>query len=87
MSYRKILLNTQNDVILAPEVYRRDQDLGILKLILTNVRYRDGAFVDGDRIRIYVNYKVVAYEALLDGDFKSLEINLEKGLIELILKR
>jgi hypothetical protein len=41
------------------------------------VRYRDGAFVDGDRIRIYVNYKVVAYEALLD--FKSLEINLEKG--------
>jgi hypothetical protein len=40
-----------------------------------------------DRIRIYVNYKVVAYEALLDGDFKSLEINLEKGLIELILKR
>jgi hypothetical protein len=44
-------------------------------------------FVDGDRIRIYVNYKVVAYEALLDGDFKSLEINLEKGLIELILKR
>jgi hypothetical protein len=29
----------------------------------------------------------VAYEALLDGDFKSLEINLEKGLIELILKR
>jgi hypothetical protein len=23
----------------------------------------------------------VAYEALLDGDFKSLEINLEKGLI------
>jgi hypothetical protein len=44
------------------------------------VRYRDGAFVDGDRIRIYVNYKVVAYEALLDGDFKSLEINLEKGV-------
>jgi hypothetical protein len=34
-----------------------------------------------------VNYKVVAYEALLDGDFKSLEINLEKRLIELILKR
>jgi hypothetical protein len=54
---------------------------------IANVRYRDGAFVDGDRIRIYVNYKVVAYEALLDGDFKSLEINLEKGLIELILKR
>jgi hypothetical protein len=24
----------KNDVILAPEVYRRDQDLGILKLIL-----------------------------------------------------
>jgi hypothetical protein len=44
------------------------------------------SLVDGDRIRIYVNYKVVAYEALLDGDFKSLEINLEKGLIELILK-
>jgi hypothetical protein len=72
----------KNDVILAPEVYRRDQDLGIFKTNskIANVRYRDGAFVDGDRIRIYVNYKVVAYEALLDGDFKSLEINLEKGV-------
>jgi hypothetical protein len=62
----------KNDVILAPEFYRRDQDLGIFKTNSKIVRYRDGAFVDGDRIRIYVNYKVVAYEALLDGDFKSL---------------
>jgi hypothetical protein len=87
MSYRKILLKYKNDVILA-EVYRRPRFRHFkTNSKIANVRYRDGAFVDGDRIRIYVNYKVVAYEALLDGDFKSLEINLEKGLIELILKR
>ncbi|MFT4983564.1 MAG: hypothetical protein ACI9Q9_000601 [Flavobacterium sp.] len=72
----------KNDVILAPEVYRRNQDLGAFKTNskIANVRYRDGAYVDGDRIRIYVNYKVVDYEALLEGDFKSLEIKLEKGI-------
>jgi hypothetical protein len=35
------------------------------------IRYRDGAYVDGDGIEfIYKNYKVVDYEVLLEGDFK-----------------
>lgn len=72
----------KNDVIVASEVYKRNQDLGIFKTNskTARVRYRDGAYVDGDRIRIYVNYKVVEYEVLLDGDFKGFELKLEKGI-------
>jgi hypothetical protein len=72
----------KNDAIVAPEVYRRNQDLGIFKTSskMVNVKYRDGAYVDGDKIRIYVNYKVLEYETLLDESYKGLEINLEKGV-------
>jgi hypothetical protein len=71
----------KNDVIVASEVYKKNQDLGVFKTCSksANVRYRDGAYVDGDKIRIYVNYKVIEYEVVLDGDFKGFEINLEKG--------
>ena len=71
-----------NDVIIASEAYRRNQDLGVFKTDsnTAKIRYRDGAYVDGDRIRIYVNYKVVDYEVLLEGDFKGFEIKLEKGI-------
>jgi hypothetical protein len=72
----------KNDAIVAPEVYKRNQDLGIFKTSskMVNVKYRDGAYVDGDKIRIYVNYKVLEYETLLDESYKGLEINLEKGV-------
>jgi hypothetical protein len=72
----------KNDDIIASEVYKKNQDLGVFKTSskIANVRYRDGAYVDGDKIRIYVNYKVVEYEVVLDGDFKGFEINLEKGV-------
>lgn len=72
----------KNDVIVASEVYKRNQDLGIFKTSskTAKVRYRDGAYVDGDKIRIYVNYKVIEYEVLLDGVFKGFELKLEKGI-------
>ncbi|MEZ7500637.1 hypothetical protein QO200_18115 [Flavobacterium sp. Arc3] len=72
----------KNDVIIASEVYRRNQDLGLFKTNskTAKVRYRDAAYVDGDKIRIYVNYKVVDYEVLLEGEFKGFEIKLEKGI-------
>jgi hypothetical protein len=72
----------KNDVVIASEAYRRNQDLGTFKTNskTAHIRYRDGAYVDGDRIRIYVNYKVVDYEVLLDSDFKAFEVKLEKGI-------
>lgn len=72
----------KNDTIVAPEVYLRDQNLGVFKSSskMVRLRYRDGAYVDGDKIRIYLNYKVLEQEALLDEDFKGLEINLQKGI-------
>jgi hypothetical protein len=72
----------KSDVIIASEVYRRNQDLGTFKTTskTARVRYRDAAYVDGDRIRTYINYKVVDYEVLLEGEFKGFEIKLEKGI-------
>lgn len=72
----------KSDVIVASEAYRRNQDLGVYKTSskTARVRYRDGAYVDGDRIRIYVNYKVIDYDVVLDGDFKGFVLKLEKGV-------
>ncbi|WP_369764648.1 hypothetical protein [Flavobacterium sp. WC2429] len=71
----------KSNVIVASEAYRRNQDLGVYKTSskTARVQYRDGAYVDGDRIRIYVNYKVIDYDVLLDGNFKVFDVKLEKG--------
>lgn len=70
-----------NGILVPSNTYRRNQDLGIYKTTSKKARiqYRDGAYVDGDRIRIYVNYKVIDYDLLLDGNFKGFEIQLDKG--------
>jgi hypothetical protein len=62
--------------------YKKNQDLGTFKTgsLTAKVRYRDAAYVDGDKIRVYLNDKVIAYEVVLDGDFKGFEIKLEKGI-------
>ncbi len=62
--------------------YKRNQNLGTFKTgsLTAKVRYRDAAYVDGDKIRVYLNDKVVDYEVVLDGDFKGFEIKLEKGI-------
>lgn len=62
--------------------YNRNQNLGSYKTgsLTAKVRYRDAAYVDGDKIRIYLNDKVVDYEVVLDSEFKGFEIKLEKGL-------
>jgi hypothetical protein len=72
----------KNEVVVASKAYRRNQDLGIYKTKskTAKVEYRDGAYVDGDRIRIYVNYIVVDYDVLLKGDFKGFEVELERGV-------
>ena len=40
---------------------------------------RDHEFVDGDRVRIYVNGVVAEPNILLTGAFKGLNLELEKG--------
>lgn len=62
--------------------YRRNQYLGSFKIktFSSTIRYRDAAFVDGDRIKVFLNGKVIEPEVVMDGDFKGFKINLEKGV-------
>lgn len=62
--------------------YRRNQYLGSFKTtsFYATVRYRDAAFVDGDKIKVYLNDKIIEPEVVLDGAFKGFQIQLEKGM-------
>ena len=62
-------------------VYRKNQNLGNFSTSSTTakVRYRDAAYVDGDKIRVYLNDKVIEYQVILDSNFQGFEIVLEKG--------
>lgn len=62
--------------------YRQNQYLGSFKTqsMTSKVRYRDAAFVDGDKIKVYLNNKIIEPEVVLAGDFKGFEIKLEKGI-------
>ncbi|CAM4047945.1 hypothetical protein FLSI110296_10900 [Flavobacterium sinopsychrotolerans] len=62
-------------------VYRKNQNLGNFQTgsVTAKIMYRDAAYVDGDKIRVYLNDKVIEYQVNLDSDFKGFEIVLEKG--------
>jgi len=62
--------------------YRRNEYLGgfVTKSITSTIRYRDAAFVDGDKIKVYLNDKVIEPEVSLDGEFKGFKITLVKGI-------
>lgn len=62
-------------------VYRKNQNLGNFSTgsLTAKVRYRDAAYVDGDKIRVYLNDKVIEYQVILDSNFQGFEIVLEKG--------
>ncbi|WP_093143097.1 hypothetical protein [Ulvibacter litoralis] len=64
------------------EEYGRDQQLGDFKTkaVFVNVVYRDHQFVDGDRIRVYVNDDVVQSDILLDSSFRGFDLHLEQGI-------
>ncbi|MBP2284524.1 hypothetical protein H4V97_002842 [Flavobacterium sp. CG_23.5] len=72
----------KNDVINPDEVYKKNQDLGSFNTssVSAKVRYRDAAYVDGDKIRVYLNDKMIQPEVLLNGEFQGFEITLEKGV-------
>lgn len=62
--------------------YRRNQYLGGFKTqsFTATVRYRDAAFVDGDKIKVYLNDQVIEPEVIMDGAFKGFKINLVNGI-------
>ncbi|MBC7845197.1 MAG: hypothetical protein H7Y10_01740 [Flavobacterium sp.] len=62
--------------------YNRNQYLGSFKIntFTSTIRYRDAAFVDGDKIKVYLNGKVIEPEVAMDGAFKGFKIKLEKGI-------
>ena len=58
-----------------------DQYLGDVKSNgkFVGVVCRDHEYVDGDRVKIYVNGEVAEYNMLLSGSFKGVNVNLKKG--------
>ncbi|MFA9190042.1 hypothetical protein AAGV28_01560 [Flavobacterium sp. FZUC8N2.13] len=66
----------------AEKLAKRDQDLGVVKTGsgTAKVRYRDAAYVDGDKVRVYLNYVIIEPEVLLSGEDQGFDITLQKGL-------
>lgn len=62
--------------------YKRNQFLGSFKTttFTSTIRYRDAAFVDGDKIKVYLNDKIIEPEVVLDGTFKGFKITLVDGV-------
>lgn len=62
--------------------YRRNQYLGSFKTksFISTIRYRDAAFVDGDKIKVYLNDKIIEPEVNLNGEFQEFKINLIQGI-------
>lgn len=62
--------------------YRRNEYLGgfVTNSAYSTVRYRDAAFVDGDKIKVYLNDKVIEPEVILNSEFQGFKINLVKGI-------
>lgn len=62
--------------------YRRNQFLGSFKTktFKSIIRYRDAAFVDGDKIKVYLNDKMIEPEVSLDGEFQGFKIIVAPGV-------
>lgn len=85
------LLQAGHDMVIDPKVGEKekkssnehfgDQYLGDFKTTskFVGIVCRDHEYVDGDRIKIYLNGDVVEYNLLLTGNFKGINIDLVKG--------
>jgi len=62
--------------------YRQNQFLGSFKTstFTSTIRYRDAAFVDGDKIKVYLNDKVIEPEVSMKGEYQSIKITLVPGI-------
>lgn len=69
-------------------VYRKNQNLGNFKIksITAKVLYRDFGEVDGDFIQVYLNDRVIIPEIIMDSEYQSFEVNLEKGFNKIDFK-
>ena len=58
-----------------------DQFLGEIRVgaVYVNIAYRDHEFVDGDRIRVFLNGDVVRSNVSLNGSFDGFDVPLQKG--------
>jgi hypothetical protein len=68
------------------EEYGRDQNLGDVRTTggFVQIKYRDHEYVDGDRIRVFVNKDIVRSDVSLGGSFSGFTANLEEGYNEII---
>ena len=85
------LVQAGHDMVIDPKIkekkekgsneYFGDQYVGdfTTKAKFVGIVARDHEYVDGDRIKIYVNGEVVEYNLLLDGSFKGLNLDLVEG--------
>ncbi|MBE8724341.1 hypothetical protein [Flavobacterium hungaricum] len=62
--------------------YRRNQFLGSFNTttVTSTIMYRDAAFVDGDKVKVYLNDKVIEPEVSLTSEFKTVKITLVPGI-------
>lgn len=65
----------------AKDEYARDQFLGDVTTTggFVQVKYRDHEYVDGDKIRVFVNNDVVQSEISLGGSFRGFTLALQPG--------
>lgn len=70
------------------EEYGRDQNLGDVRTTggFVQIKYRDHEYVDGDRIRVFVNKDIVRSDVTLGGSFSGFTANLEDGYNEIIFQ-
>ena len=63
------------------QAFRRNQNLGDFKTksLFVKILCRDNQFVDGDRVRIYINNLIIQANVLLEGDYQTFEITLNNG--------
>lgn len=61
--------------------YGKDMYLGDLKTTAKTVSilYRDHEYVDGDRIRVFVNDEMIISNVMLEADFRGFDLPLEDG--------
>ena len=63
------------------QAFRKNQNLGDFKTksLFLKILCRDNQFVDGDRVRIFINDLIIQDNVLLDSNFQEFEMTLKTG--------
>ena len=77
----KGIMNQNNEKEKNPNNYKGDAYLGDIATVSdeANIVCRDFEYVDGDRVRILVNDKIVVQNLTLDSSFRGINLKLGKG--------